>query len=104
MADRSISPNLSGKKPAHRLVAERRLLGGKTRDARPWRCSREGASADPDPVVHGPLIERLVSPESAIPLSGSRAGPAHDQEWVVICLSAYWLEAMPALSAGVSIG
>lgn len=37
------------------------------------------SAAAPDLVVGGGRVERLVSPESAIPLSGPQIGPARDR-------------------------
>lgn len=46
---------------------------------------RRLAALDPDPVVLGPLIERLVFSESAIPLLGSLISPAYGRLWMDSC-------------------
>lgn len=41
------------------------------------------SAIDPHPVTPGRGAHCLVSPEAAIPVSGSRTSPAHDCRWVV---------------------
>lgn len=48
-------------------------------------ATRNLATFDPETVVPGHEVKYLVSPEAAIPLSGSLIGPADDRLWVRTC-------------------
>ncbi|OBV10517.1 hypothetical protein [Erythrobacter dokdonensis] len=40
------------------------------------------AASDPESAFQDQCIERLVSPEAAMPLVGSLIGPAYGRSWV----------------------